>query len=125
VQPYLTSVDTEGETGLVYIADRLHHAFRKGQILEAGRDATERLYAPEAITPTVPTGAQRQLAEAVLDALPFDREDLLYARVDTASGPDSEPLLMELELVEPSLFFTACGQSAEALAAGLVARLAG
>jgi hypothetical protein len=124
VQPYLASVDTDGETGLVYVVDRFHHAFRKGQILKVGGDATDRLYAPEAITPAVPSGGQLRLAEAVLDALPFDRTDLLYARVDTAAGPDGDPLLMELELVEPSLFFKVCGQSAEALVAGLVARLA-
>ena len=29
---------------------------------------------------------------------------LAYARVDVASGADGRPLLMELEIVEPSLY---------------------
>ena len=33
------------------------------------------------------------------------RSPLLYARVDVAPGPDGDPVLMELELIEPSLFF--------------------
>ena len=36
----------------------------------------------------------------------------MYARIDVAPGPDGDPVLMELELIEPSLFFP---QSAHAL----------
>jgi hypothetical protein len=39
-----------------------------------------------------------------MDALPFDRDDLLYARVDLVPGDDGRPLVLEVELVEPSLF---------------------
>ena len=49
-----------------------------------------------------------QVLDAARDALSvLDRVSgrLLYARVDVAPGTDGSPVLMELELVEPSLFF--------------------
>ena len=41
------------------------------------------------------------LAERVLAAV---SEPLLYARIDVARDENQKPLLMELELIEPSLF---------------------
>jgi len=38
-----------------------------------------------------------------LAAVP-DAPELLYARVDLVDGPDGQPCVMELELVEPNLF---------------------
>ncbi len=48
-------------------------------------------------------------ARTVLDAaaaalIPAGADELLYARVDLIRGPDGRPLLLELELVEPTLF---------------------
>lgn len=122
VQPYLTAVDEQGETGLVYVDGAFHHAFRKAPILVEGQSATDRLYAPEQVTPTTATAAEHALAERTLAAVP-DASSLLYARVDIAPGPDDRPVLMELELVEPSLFFAVCDQPAGALARAVVARL--
>jgi O-ureido-D-serine cyclo-ligase len=122
VQPYLAAVDHRGETGLVYVDGRFHHAFRKAPILVQGRSATERLYAPEQITPATATVAERALADRALAAAPGG-SSLLYARVDVVLGADGEPVLMELELVEPSLFFAACGRTATALARAVVERL--
>ena len=69
---------------------------------------------------TVPTAAERELAEAVLDAAPFPRSELLYARVDLVDGPDAAPLLLELELTEPSMFLP---QAPPAAAAGFAAAI--
>lgn len=121
VQPYLDAVDDQGETGLVYVDGAFHHAFRKAPILVQGRSATERLYAPEQITGTTATAAEVALAEQTLAQVAGP--PLLYARVDVATGPDGRPVLMELELVEPGLFFAACGEPADALAAAVVGRL--
>ena len=52
IQPYLSGVDDQGETGLVFIDGCFHHAFRKAAILAAGAAATDDLYAPETITAT-------------------------------------------------------------------------
>lgn len=133
VQPYVAGVDEHGETGLVYLADQLSHAFRKGPLLEPGVPYVEGLYRAEQISPRHPSGPERSVAEAVLDAVAgidpsTHRSELLYARVDLVPGPDG-PLLMELELVEPSLFLDlrdgAASRAADAIARHLRWRGAG
>lgn len=104
VQPYVPSVDERGETALIHTAGRFSHAIGKGPLLGAGAAPTDLLYAPEEITPRTPSAAELDLAEAVLSALPRGCEKLLYARVDLVDGSAGEPLLLELELIEPSLF---------------------
>ena len=47
-------------------------------------------------------GASRTLAVAALDCAPAH---LLYARVDFLMDAQAGPLLIELELIEPSLYF--------------------
>jgi hypothetical protein len=64
--------------------------------------------------------AEAALARRVIDAV---RGSLLYARVDVAPGPDGEPVLMELELVEPSLFFPQCLPALERFVAGIRRKL--
>jgi hypothetical protein len=54
-------------------------------------------------------------------ALPFARP--LYARVDLIRGDDGEPLLLELELTEPSLFFAHSAGAARRLADELLGSL--
>jgi glutathione synthase/RimK-type ligase-like ATP-grasp enzyme len=123
VQPYVTSVDGDGETGLIYIDGRFSHAVRKGPLLHAPGVATDRVWALEDITPRAPETAERAVAEATLDALPWHRETLLYARIDLVRGPDGSPRLLELELAEPSLFLGLGGGAATRLAAAITARL--
>ena len=49
---------------------------------------------------------------------------LLYARVDFVRLESGQPVLMEMELIEPSLYFEQCPGSAEVFAAQF-ARMAG
>jgi hypothetical protein len=49
-------------------------------------------------------------------------DDLLYARFDLLRHPDGSLRLIELELVEPSLFFRHGEEAAERLAAALLSR---
>ncbi len=106
IQPYLSDVDTAGETALVYLAGRFSHAARKAAILSREMEWSTGLYADEKIVSTEPTAAERQVADRIIAALPAVVEggaDVAYARVDllpTANGP----VLLELELTEPSLF---------------------
>lgn len=123
VQPYVTSVDSAGETGLIYIDGRFSHAVRKGPLLRAHGVATDRLWALEDITLRAPKTTEHAVAEATLDALPWPREALLYARVDLVRGSDGAPLLLELELAEPSLFLGLGVGAASRLAAATAARL--
>jgi glutathione synthase/RimK-type ligase-like ATP-grasp enzyme len=104
VQPYVASVDERGETALIFIAGRYSHAATKSALLVPGERANEdKLFATEKLAPVEPSAAEREVAEAVLDAIPFPRDELLYARVDLVLGDDGAPAVLELELVEPSL----------------------
>jgi len=46
----------------------------------------------------------------------------LYARVDLIRGDHGAPVVLELELTEPSLFLAQAAGSAERLAAAIIAR---
>lgn len=108
VQPYLDSVDTAGETAVIFYGGALSHAIRKGQMLvrDVAADRVEGLFVQETIEPRTPTQAQVALAHAVLAQVPGGPEQLLYARVDLIDDAAGEPMVLELELVEPSIFLT-------------------
>jgi hypothetical protein len=123
VQPYLTRLETDGETGLVYLDGAFSHAFGKGAIL-AGGPLGEGLFAEEAITVRAATAEQRATADAVLRHV---RDGLattpLYARVDLVPGEDGAPQVLELELTEPSLFLAVGDAAADRVAAAIAARI--
>ena len=93
LQPYVRSVETRGERSLSWIAGALSHCVRKQPRLAGGHETvTRRLdIAPD----------ERRFA---LKALAPYAKGLLYARVDVVRGEDGGLMLMELELIEPSLF---------------------
>jgi hypothetical protein len=128
VQPYLAAVDTQGETGMLFIGGRFSHAVRKGPMLQ-GPDVPGSgsrppgLYRPERIRARVPLSAEVEVAEKVLAAIPGGADRLLYARVDLIPGPDGYPLLVELELTEPSLFLDRSDGAAERFADAITRRL--
>jgi glutathione synthase/RimK-type ligase-like ATP-grasp enzyme len=116
LQPYIGGVDDYGETGLVYIDGEFSHAVRKGAILESAPQMVEDLYAREDITPRTPSAAERSVADKALAAVAG--RPLLYARVDVVPGPEG-PLVLELELCEPSLFLAFGDGAADRLAAAI------
>lgn len=120
VQPYLAAVDTVGETALIYFAGpaglAYSHAIRKGPMLTGPDTCVAGLYKEEKIEARTPTAAERAAAERVLAAVPGGSGGLLYARVDLIPGPDGTPLLVELELTEPSLFLGYSAGAAERFA---------
>jgi O-ureido-D-serine cyclo-ligase len=119
LQPYLPAVETAGETALIFIAGRFSHAIRKGALLPAGAPATRALFAPEQITARSAQRDELQVAERVLAALPFGV--LPYARIDLIRDASHAPCLLELELIEPSLFFAHAPGAAQRLAAATLA----
>jgi O-ureido-D-serine cyclo-ligase len=123
LQPYLESVDTSGETALMYIDGRFSHAIRKGALLPAGAPSTAGLFAPEEIVARAPGADELAAAERILAAAPFAR--LLYARVDLLRDAAGAPRLLELELTEPSFFLAHAAGSAGRFAAALLASLVG
>jgi glutathione synthase/RimK-type ligase-like ATP-grasp enzyme len=128
VQPYLSAVDSAGETAQLYFGGTFSHAIRKGAMLDGPYDGSAELYKAERIAPREPDPAERAAADAVLAAavrvlgIPAG---LLYARVDLIPGPEGTPLLVELELTEPTLFFEHDAGAAERFADVVAARLAG
>lgn len=117
-QPYIASVDDEGETAMLHFAGTFSHTIRKGPLLAAGEGVRQDRDSREAITPRTPTAAQRELSDHVLHVttsllnLPAPP---LYARVDLLTAADGSPVLIELELAEPSLFLPQSGGGAERL----------
>ncbi len=112
VQPYIASVEDYGERSMVYIDGELSHAIRKSPRF-AGQ--SEMVSGPYSIADD-----ERDLALAAL--APYD--ELLYARVDLARDTAGRPCVMELELVEPSLFLAKRPGAADRFVAGLLRRLA-
>lgn len=114
VQPFVDAVRTTGERAIVTFAGKPSHAVRKSP-----RFAND---APSIDGP-VPIAADEHAVVAAtlaaLDAVP------LYARVDLARGEDGRPMLMELELIEPSLFFDKEPAGADRLVAALCCALEG
>ncbi|MEP6851666.1 MAG: hypothetical protein ABJA87_03270 [bacterium] len=133
VQPYVNAVDTAGEVALIHLDGRYSHCIRKAAMLArsapipavspadgpvAGLSSERRLFVSERISARAPTDEERTVAAGVLANVPI-AADLLYARVDLVPGEDG-PLLLELELTEPSLFLQyddgAAGRLATAIA---------
>ncbi len=121
LQPYLDRVDEAGETALIHFDGYYSHAIRKGPLLRRGEGPTDALYAAEQIDAREPGADERALAAKLLAALPFEIAPA-YARVDLIRAVDGSPLLLELELTEPSLFFRHAPESAARFAACLLAR---
>lgn len=122
VQPYLDRVDDVGETSLLFFNGRYSHAIRKAPLLAANQEATRALFAAERIVAREPGADEHAVAAAVLGALPF-AEPLLYARVDLLRDANGAPVLLELELTEPSLFFAFAPSSAERFVEALAERI--
>ena len=116
VQPYLPSIETEGELSVVVLDGEVSHAVRKRpspgefriQEQHGGRYARE---APS-----------RDVAELARWVVAATGAEPLIARVDLVAGDDGTPQLVELELTEPDLYLTLAPEAAERLAALLVAR---
>ncbi len=112
VQPLLGDVLRQGERNLLFLGGQYAHTTRK-----AARWSGDHHGVCGCIEPTK---AERAVAEEVIAytrSLGFG--ELAYARVDLANDEDGKPLLMELEIFEPSLGFEYAPASARQLAAWL------
>lgn len=116
VQPYLRSVEGHGERALVWIDGHLSHAVRK-TVRWQGEDES-------VSTEAMPISAAEAEVAAAAVAVAQARGDLLYARIDVAPDASGQPVVMELELIEPSLFFPQGGaQALERFVAGIRDRI--
>lgn len=104
VQPFLASVETEAETAVILLGGRPSHSMRKGPLLERGQELEKGLFRMEEMTPRAATPEELELAEALIERFTREVGAPLYARVDLLRGDDGRPMILELELTEPSLF---------------------
>ena len=78
-------------------------------------DKEHGLFLKEDISPQDPSQAQRELTDAVISHTSKNFGVPLYGRVDLLDDPRGKPVILELELVEPSMFFVTAPKSAERL----------
>jgi glutathione synthase/RimK-type ligase-like ATP-grasp enzyme len=117
VQPFLPSLEEQGETSLVYIDGAFSHAVRKRPA--AGDFRVQNIWGGT-VEAAQPRAEQLELAEA---ALAFLSQPPLYARVDLVEDLSESPALIELELIEPNLYLVTRPAAAEALAEAALLRV--
>ena len=98
VQPYVEAVDTAGETSVLVFEGVVSHGARKSAVLVKG--AGETPLGGWEMGPRDPSDEEIALAERTVAVAQSWGHDLLYARVDILPGP----VVVELEVTEPSLF---------------------
>ena len=125
VQPYYDSVEGEAETAVVLIDGRAEHCMRKGPLLALGEPPSDLPFRAEDMRPREADADVLALAEDAWRLATARFGPLLYARVDVLRDDRGAPAVLELELIEPSLFLDFAPGSAETLARALLRRADG
>ena len=122
VQPFVEQVLRDGEWSLVFVAGRFSHAVRKRPA--SGDFRVQRQFGGRTEVSVPPPSLVRD-AGAVLQAAAactgLRAEEVLYARVDGVER-DGRLVLMELECVEPDLFFATAPEAVGRVAEELLRR---
>jgi hypothetical protein len=124
IQTYIDSVDVDGETDLVFINNEFSHSIRKSAMLMP--DGTVHVPTLEFRKFRNAEDDERSVALAALNAaascLNLDAP-LLYGRVDLIRDSEHKPMVLEMEICEPSLNLPFGEGSAVRLMRALVERL--
>ncbi|MEP5610677.1 MAG: hypothetical protein ABJP45_00435 [Cyclobacteriaceae bacterium] len=110
VQPFLDSIIARGEISLVMIGGVFTHA-----VIKKAKPGDFRVQDDfgGSVEDYTPTQAEIDLAIKTVNAC----ETLpLYARVDIANDPNGDPAIMELEILEPEMWFRRNTDAADQLA---------
>jgi hypothetical protein len=128
VQPYLAQVDDVGETALIYVDGQFSHAVSKAAMLPEstvnplGSGSSHNLFVEERMSSHEASSAELALGARVVE---FVRErfgaDQLYTRVDLLPSSVG-PVVIELELAEPSLFLSYADGAADRFTQAIAAR---
>jgi glutathione synthase/RimK-type ligase-like ATP-grasp enzyme len=100
IQPFFTSVVEEGEFSLMYFDGKLSHTILK--TVGEGDFRVQEEHGGGVIPVPNPEPELLATAEIAISVLP---QKPFYARVDLVRTPDNRFALMELELIEPCLYF--------------------
>jgi glutathione synthase/RimK-type ligase-like ATP-grasp enzyme len=125
VQPYQPAVDARGEAGLVFLGGVFSHAFHKDPLIRRGVGPTDSLVDNQVTRAATATAGQLDLARQAVTAAERLLGPTTYARVDIVERADGAPAVLELELLDPALFFVHHPEGAVRLADVLRHRLAG
>jgi hypothetical protein len=98
VQPFMENVQSEGEFSMLYFSKEFSHA-----ILKTPKDGDFRVQEEHGAR-IVSAKPEAELLETASGLLELVRPMPVYARSDFVRGRDGRFLLMELELIEPSLY---------------------
>jgi glutathione synthase/RimK-type ligase-like ATP-grasp enzyme len=98
VQPFVNAIVDEGEYSLFYFGGVYSHT-----ILKSPKRGDFRVQEEHGgrITAVAPEHDLRETADNIVASI----SQLLYARVDLVRNDSGKFLLMELELIEPALYF--------------------
>ena len=118
IQPFLESIHSVGEYSLYFFEGNFSHAIVKKPQQGDFRVQEDFGGTQESITPS---DKLMQAAKAVVKHLP---EGTFYARVDLLPDSKEDFVLMELELIEPGMYFRFCDNAAENFANAIEAKLA-
>ncbi len=114
VQPYLRSLETEGERSYMFVDGELTHAVVRAATMGASAG-------PPDGTAIEPRPDEVEIARQLVAATPGELP--LYARVDLATDERGVPVLQEIELIEPRMFFGASDRAAERMADAIAKRV--
>ncbi len=130
VQPYLDSVDRNGETALVFIGGELSHELHKRAVLapdevapisEGPLAVATAMLDADLVVARAAQDDERALAQEIVAEVSECFGTPLYARVDLVRDDGGRPVLLELELIEPRLYFAQASGSAARFVAAVLA----
>jgi glutathione synthase/RimK-type ligase-like ATP-grasp enzyme len=116
LQEFIPEIAERGETSLIYCEGVFSHAVIKHA--KAGDFRVQKDFGGS-VELTQPSSELIAFADRVIETVP---DATLYARVD-AVATSRGPLLMELELIEPELYFLAAPDAAAPFALAIARRL--
>ena len=113
IQPYIDEIDEAGETAVLFFGGRFAYALRKRAFLpevgvpdtKPGTKIAAAMFDPDLVTLSEATEAEIDLGLKTIAwmANRFGRMPL-YARIDMVTTSSGEPVLMEVEVTEPSFY---------------------
>lgn len=118
MQEFIPEIRDRGEVSMVYAGGQFSHAVAK-----RAKDGDFRVQKDfgGVVEPMTPSAGLLDFGDSVMAQVPAS---CVYARVDIVESARG-PLLMELELIEPELYFSIVPGSAERMARVIIGRLSG
>ena len=113
IQPYIDWVDEHGETAVLFFGGRFAYALRKKAFLpesgvapvKPGTTVAAGMFDEDLMSLVEATDAEIELGAKTVAWLARRFGSMpLYARIDMVNSPGDEPVLMEVEATEPSLY---------------------